>query len=136
VTHLRVLVIDDSVTIRAMVEEIVQHRLGSRVIGVAPDVETARRMLGTLQPNVITLDLAMPGIGGLGFLDEIRDQKHAPIVVVSSSTTPGATATAEALSHGADACFDKAKMISEAPRFLRVLERAVNRKARQGGRAA
>ena len=127
--HLRVLVIDDSLTIRAMVEEIVQHEPGCRVVGTASDVVTARRMLIDLQPNVITLDLAMPGIDGLSFLDELRSRKHAPIVVVSSSTTDGAAATAEALAHGADACFDKAKVVSDARRFLHVLDEAVRRQA-------
>jgi two-component system chemotaxis response regulator CheB len=131
--HLRVLVIDDSLTIRAMVEEIVQHEPGCRVVGVAGDVVAARQMLIDLEPNVITLDLAMPGIDGLSFLDELRSQKHAPIVVVSSSTTEGAAATAEALAHGADACFDKAKVVSDARRFLRVLDKAVQRKAAGSG---
>src|ERR1700712_584188 len=105
-----------------MVEQIVGHQAGCRVIGVASDVETARQMITDLMPNVVTLDLAMPGLGGLGFLDELREIVHVPIVVVSSSTTPGSLASEDALARGADACFDKARIVADALGFLRVLK--------------
>jgi two-component system chemotaxis response regulator CheB len=124
---LRVLVIDDSRTIRAMIEQIVEHEPGSRVVGAAADVPAARRMLVDLMPNVITLDLAMPGIDGMQFLDEIRDERHAPIIVLSSSTSDGAPETERAIAHGVHACFDKAKLVSNAAMFLRVLKAAVKR---------
>ncbi len=124
---LRVLVIDDSLTIRAMIEQIVENEPGGRVVGTAADVPAARRMLVDLLPNVITLDLAMPGIDGMQFLDELRDERHAPIVVLSSSTRDGAPETERAIAHGANACFDKAKLVSDARTFLRVLKTAVKR---------
>ena len=123
--QLRVLVVDDSATIRAMVEEIVDHEPGCRVIGVASDADKARRLLGEIQPNVITLDLTMPGLDGWGFLDELREQRHAPIVVLSSATTSGGEAAVLALSRGAEACFDKAKVVTEARAFLRLLKHVV-----------
>jgi two-component system chemotaxis response regulator CheB len=128
---LRVLVIDDSLTIRAMVEQVVQRVPGCRVVGVASDVGTARTMIEDLAPNVITLDLAMPGVDGLSFLDELRERKHAPIVVVSSSTSEGSPEAQEALSRGADACFDKTRLIVEADRFVRLLKMAAKRKLRR-----
>jgi two-component system chemotaxis response regulator CheB len=133
---LRVLVIDDSLTIRAMVEQVVQKVPGCRVVGAAADVATARAMIDDLAPNVITLDLAMPGMGGLGFLDELRDRPHAPIVVVSSSTADGSDAAEEALARGADACFDKTRLIAEADRFVRLLKLAAKRKLRRAGNRA
>jgi two-component system chemotaxis response regulator CheB len=69
----------------------------------------------------------MPGIDGMHFLDELRDERHAPIVVLSSSTRDGAPETERAISHGAHACFDKAKLVSDAGMFLRVLKTAVKR---------
>jgi chemotaxis response regulator CheB len=124
---LRVLVIDDSLTIRAMVEQIVEKEPDCRLVGVASDVPTARRMLVDLLPNVVTLDLAMPGIDGMEFLDELRNERHAPIVVLSSSTRDGAAETDAAIALGAHACFDKAKLVSEAGKFLGVLKKAVKR---------
>jgi hypothetical protein len=66
----------------------------------------------------------------LALLDELRHYPHAPIVVVSSSTTVGSVASEEALAHGADACFDKAKIVTEAAHFIRVLKRASIKKPR------
>jgi chemotaxis response regulator CheB len=131
VDYLRVLVIDDSLTIRAMFEELVERQAGCRVVGVAATAAAARSLIIDLAPNVITLDLNMPGLDGLSFLDELRDQPHAPIVVVSSSTRDGGAEVTEALAHGADACFDKGKVISEAGRFIKLLKKASQRKFRR-----
>ena len=70
----------------------------------------------------------MPGIGGIAFLDEIADQRHPPIVVVSSSTEQGSAATIEALEHGADACFDKRKIVSEAAEFMKLIKKTARQK--------
>ena len=131
--RLRVLVIDDSLTIRALVEEIVKRDRDFGAVVVAADTMQAVALMASLRPHVITLDLAMPGIGGLDFLDELRDQAHAPIVVVSSATRDGTEAVEDALAHGADYCFDKAKLISEAQRFLRLLKKAAQRKVAKNG---
>lgn len=123
--YLRVLIVDDSLTIRAMVEELISRHEGCRVVGMAADVPTARVMLADLVPNVITLDLNMPGIDGFAFLDELRAYPHAPVIVVSSATRKGSAAAEEALARGAHAWFDKSRMIVEADRFVRVLKQAV-----------
>lgn len=114
-----------------MIGQIVEREAGDRIVGFAPDGETAKRMMEEFRPNVITLDLTMPGTGGLALLDYLRTRPHPPIVVVSSATSQGASATAEALDRGADACFDKACIVSDATRFVRVLKAAVRRKARR-----
>jgi two-component system chemotaxis response regulator CheB len=129
--RVRLLVIDDSATVRAMVEQIVDCDKECHVIGVAADVPTARRLLLDLCPNLITLDLNMPGIDGLTFLDELSRQPHAPIIVLSSNTDAGGAETKEAISRGADACFDKRRVIAEAPRFRRLLKSVVERRARR-----
>lgn len=125
---LRVLVIDDSSTMRAIVSRLIEQEPGCSVVGVAADVPTARHMLQGRYHNLITLDLAMPGIDGLRFLDEVRDLPHAPIVVVSSSTRDGSPYAAEAIAMGAEACFDKTKLISDAPDFMKLLKKAASRK--------
>ncbi len=131
--RLRVRVIDDSLTLRALVEEIVERDRDFAAVTVAADATQARALMPALRPHIITLDLEMPGIGGLHFLDELRDQAHAPIVVLSSATREGSASAAEALEHGADYCFDKAKLISEARRFVGLLKKAARRKVAKNG---
>ncbi|HEY0270104.1 MAG TPA: response regulator [Sphingomonas sp.] len=131
--RLRVLIIDDSLTIRALVEELVMRDRDFGKVAVAADVGQALSMMEALRPHVITLDLAMPGLGGLDFLDLLRDRAHAPIIVVSSATQAGAAAREEALARGADHCFDKGTLISEAQHFLRLLKRAARRKVAKNG---
>jgi two-component system chemotaxis response regulator CheB len=118
------LVIDDSLTIRAMLEELIEREEGCRVVGTASNANDARSMLIDLIPNVVTLDLNMPGIDGLTFLDELNGKVHVPVVVVSSSTSAGSPHTAEAIKRGAHACFDKANILSETANFVRLLKAA------------
>ena len=126
----RVLIIDDSITIRAMVEQLLTTQALWSEIAMAPDVPAARRLIETFRPTIITLDLNMPGINGLKLLDELRGYPHAPIVVVSSSTKEGSAEAEEAMAHGADACFDKSLILSESKRFVRLLVKASIHKKR------
>ena len=120
----RVLIIDDSSTIRAMVEELLATQAHCHEIAMAADVPTARALMASFHPTIITLDLNMPGINGLELLDELRSHPHAPVVVVSSASTYGSEAANEAISHGAHACFDKNKIVSESKRFIKTLKKA------------
>ncbi|MGY2737073.1 response regulator [Sphingomonas sp. UYP23] len=124
-----VLIIDDSVTIRAMMEQVLLKNPEFDVAGIASSVDEARTMMHHISHDVVTLDLAMPGTGGLAFLDELASQSHAPIVVVSSATKIDSVEAGEALKHGASACFDKARFLSDLPGFLRVLRKAAKGKA-------
>ena len=128
--RLRVLIVDDSLVIRAMIEEIIEKHPGSRVVGAASDIATARRMMEDLVPNVLTLDLAMPGTNGLNFLAELLERPHPPIVVVSSATTAYSEMEDAAIALGAYACFDKAHVVSRADQFVQVLKDAVMRRPR------
>jgi chemotaxis response regulator CheB len=122
-----VLVIDDSMTVRAIIEQILEGEPDLAVIGSASDVPSARAMIARHGPSVITLDLAMPGIDGLAFLDELAGGPHAPVLVVSSHTKPDSVAEIDALRRGAAACFDKARLVSEGRRFARVLRKVAHR---------
>jgi chemotaxis response regulator CheB len=121
IDHLRVLIIDDSLTIRAMLEKLVQREAGCRVVGVASNAAEARSMMIDLIPNVVTLDLNMPGIDGMAFLDEVRQNTHPPIVVVSSATTANSEIAVESIRRGAYASFDKSKILVDTPGFMRLL---------------
>lgn len=61
-----VLIIDDSLTVRAIIDEMLTENRGLRVIGSASGVDTARMLIERHRPNVITLDLAVPSIGNVG----------------------------------------------------------------------
>ena len=124
VDYLRVLIIDDSLTIRAMLEELIEREEGCRVVGMASSVNDARSMMIDLIPTVVTLDLNMPGIDGLTFLDQLSGKVHVPVVVVSSATSAGSPQAAEAIKRGAYACFDKANILSETTKFVRLLKAA------------
>jgi two-component system chemotaxis response regulator CheB len=117
----RVLIIDDSITIRAMVEQLLSKQGLWSEIAVASDVPAARRLIETFKPTIITLDLNMPGINGLAMLEELRFYPHAPVVVVSSSTKEGSEEEKAALAAGADACFDKSRILSDSAKFVKLL---------------
>jgi chemotaxis response regulator CheB len=120
-----VLVIDDSLTVRAIIEELLMAQKDLRVVGSAASVPVARELIDQFVPSIITLDLAMPGTDGFAFLDELAGRPHAPVLVVSSHTTPGSPSEAEAIERGAYACFDKAQLVRQGSRFTALVHNAV-----------
>lgn len=120
----RVLIIDDSITIRAMIEQLFQMRNDMRVVAVAGGADAAWEALNRFHPDVITLDLSMPGMNGAEFLDRVMREHPMPVVVVSSSSQAGNELCAHLLSRGAAACFDKAHILSRSKDFLRLVRSA------------
>jgi two-component system chemotaxis response regulator CheB len=120
-----VLVIDDSLTVRAIIEELLAEQKDMRVVGSAASVPAARALIGQFVPSIITLDLTMPGIDGFAFLDELAGRPHAPVLVVSSHTVPGSASEAAALERGAYACFDKAQLLRQGGRFTSLVRQAL-----------
>jgi chemotaxis response regulator CheB len=131
----RVLVIDDSLTIRAILESIMGRYNDIQIVGLASDVEEAKHFLEAHHPDVITLDLALPGIDGMDFLQELATGPHAPVLVVSSSTQDKSEKAQAAVKAGAFACFDKARLVQEAPRFVKVLRKAADERLKMLGLA-
>jgi two-component system chemotaxis response regulator CheB len=127
-----VLVIDDSLTVRAIIEQLLEGERDLRVVGSADSVAAAREMIEKLVPSVITLDLAMPGVDGLTFLDELAGHPHAPVLVVSSRTTWGSASETEAIEHGAKACFDKAHLLHHGKTFTALVRKTVGDTASDG----
>ncbi|MBA2934104.1 response regulator [Sphingomonas sp. CGMCC 1.13654] len=116
----RVFVIDDSSVVRHILCRVIERSFSCTLVGSASSVESARGQIAVTLPDVITLDLVMPGCDGLGYLDETRERRPA-IVVVSAATQTGSPETLRALAHGADACFDKGRIVSHAGLFIRTL---------------
>ena len=97
----RVLVVDDSALMRKLIPQILQTDSSIEVVGTAMDGNFGLRKIDELKPQVVTLDLEMPGMGGLDMLKEIMRRHRLPVIVVSSHSTQGASVTLQALSLGA-----------------------------------
>jgi len=105
----RVLVVDDSATMRRLLSDILSADPEIEVIGGAPEPAVARTMIKELNPDVITLDVEMPHMNGLEFLEKIMRLRPMPVVMVSTLTQRGAEVTLEALELGAVDYFAKPK---------------------------
>jgi two-component system chemotaxis response regulator CheB len=98
---IRVLVVDDSALMRKLIPQILETDSSIQVVGTAMDGNFGLKKIEELKPQVITLDLEMPGMGGLEMLKEIMRRHRIPVIVVSSHSTQGASVTLKALSMGA-----------------------------------
>lgn len=116
--------VDDSLTIRAMVEQVLGKERDFDIVGMASDAEEANSLIKRHRPDVITLDIAMPGMDGLAFLSDIMAHHPCPVVMVSSLTAEGAEARGEALGRGAVACFHKSHIVSNAKEFVKTIRTA------------
>ncbi|BAN47117.1 chemotaxis response regulator protein-glutamate methylesterase [Metapseudomonas resinovorans] len=98
---IKVLVVDDSALIRSLLSEIVRADAELQLVGVAPDAYVARDLIKQHSPDVITLDVEMPRMDGLTFLDKLMKGRPTPVVMISSLTERGSEATLRALELGA-----------------------------------
>jgi two-component system chemotaxis response regulator CheB len=97
----RVLVVDDSALMRKMIPQMLEADPSIEVVGTAMDGTFCLKKIEELRPNVITLDLEMPGMNGIETLKEIMRREPLPVIVVSSHSTEGASVTFKALGLGA-----------------------------------
>jgi two-component system chemotaxis response regulator CheB len=98
---IRVVVVDDSALIRSVLREIIDSQPDMEVAGVAPDPIVAREMIRRLDPDVLTLDVEMPKMDGLDFLEKLMRLRPMPVVMVSTLTERGSEITMRALELGA-----------------------------------
>lgn len=98
---IKVMIIDDSAVIRTVLSEILNGAGDIEVIGTAPDPLFAKNKLTSLQPDVITLDVEMPRMDGLTFLEELMRTNPIPVLMVSSLTQRACDTTLRALELGA-----------------------------------
>lgn len=128
--QVRVLVVDDSLTIRAMIEQVLANDPEIEIVGTAADADEAWDRLSRTQPDVLTLDICMPGLDGLRFLSDVMARQPTPVVMISSGTEPGRAERDEALRRGAVACFGKSHIISAAPTLANLVKSAGRHRAR------
>ncbi|GGZ09846.1 chemotaxis protein CheB [Novosphingobium colocasiae] len=103
----RVLVVDDSAAMRALFCDVLEQSRNVRVIGTAANAAEARDQIAQLMPNVVTLDVEMPGMSGIEFLEEIMTTSPMPVVMLSSLTQSGTETSLRAFELGAVECFPK-----------------------------
>ncbi|GHA25726.1 chemotaxis response regulator protein-glutamate methylesterase of group 1 operon [Devosia pacifica] len=98
---IRVLVVDDSALIRDVLKKMLEREGDITVVGTARDPMEAREKIKALDPDVVTLDIEMPNMNGLAFLERLMRLRPTPVVMVSTLTTKGASETLLALELGA-----------------------------------
>ena len=97
----KVLIVDDSALIRGVMKEIINSQPDMEVVGVAPDPLAARDLIKQTNPDVLTLDVEMPKMDGLEFLEKLMRLRPMPVVMVSTLTEWGSDITMRALELGA-----------------------------------
>ena len=98
---IKVLVVDDSALIREVLARMLTRDGDIQVVGTAIDPIDAREKIKTLNPDVVTLDIEMPNMNGLAFLEKLMRLRPTPVVMVSTLTKKGASETLLALELGA-----------------------------------
>ena len=108
----RVLVVDDSLTMRGLISAALRQDPEIEVVGTAADPIEARAAIKALNPDVLTLDVEMPNMNGLEFLEKIMRLRPMPVVMVSTLTAAGADVTLAALEIGAVDAVEKPAVAS------------------------
>ncbi|MBI4938781.1 MAG: chemotaxis response regulator protein-glutamate methylesterase [Nitrosomonadales bacterium] len=98
---IRVLIVDDSALIRSVLREIINSYPDMEAVGAASNPLQAREMIKTFNPDVLTLDVEMPEMDGLTFLDKLMRLHPMPVLMVSSLTRQGSEVALRALELGA-----------------------------------
>jgi len=107
---INVLIIDDSALIRSILKEVINSYPDMEAVGAASNPLQAREMIKTLNPDVLTLDVEMPEMDGLTFLEKLMRLRPMPVLMISSLTERGSDAALRALELGAVDFVAKPKM--------------------------
>ncbi len=103
----RVLIIDDSATVRSLLRKVIESAPDMEVVGEAQDAYQAREMVIALNPDVLTLDIIMPKMDGLSFLQKLEKYHPKPVVIVSTIAKDGSKVAQNAIKYGAQEVVDK-----------------------------
>jgi two-component system chemotaxis response regulator CheB len=140
--RIKVLIVDDSALMRQLLTQILTSDPQIEVVGAAADPFVAREKIKSLNPDVITLDVEMPRMDGLTFLEKLMRGHPMPVIMISSLTERGADITLRALSLGAIDYISKPKLdvtdgtIEQAEEIIAKVKAAAAVKVRSGPSAA
>jgi len=130
---IRVVVVDDSALMRQLIRGVLEEDGSVKVVALARDGEDALEKIFRLRPDVVTLDIELPKLDGIGVLQYVMSEWPTPIVMVSSYTQSGAQQTLKSLEYGA---FDfVAKPSGQASGDISVLKRELLQKVKSAARA-
>ena len=110
----RALIVEDSLAMQAVIGRALRADPAIEVVGMAGSADEARAKIKALDPDVVTLDIEMPGMNGLDFLERLMRLRPTPVVMLSTLTSRGAEISLAALEFGAFDCFDKARLYAAA----------------------
>lgn len=130
---INVLIVDDSALIQQLLRGIFAETQDINVVGAASDALEARELIKQLSPDVVTLDIEMPKMDGLSFLEKIMTLRPMPVVMSSSLTQKGAEASVRALELGAVDCVGKPTQNS--PEAMQAYANEICEKVRVAGGA-
>ena len=105
---IRVLIVDDEPAMRAILMSRLADERDIAVIGTASNAREGRELIKQFNPDVVLLDIEIPGMNGLDFLEKIMTLRPTPVIIISGTTQEGAEITARALALGAVDCYSKA----------------------------
>lgn len=100
-SRIKVVVVDDSALIRQLLTELINRTDDMEVVGTASDPFIAREVIREQNPDVVTLDIEMPRMDGLAFLEKLMRLRPTPVVMISTLTLAGSDAALRALELGA-----------------------------------
>jgi len=122
----RVFIIDDSLTIRAMLATIIERDERLQVAGIAANAEEADEMLSHVVPDVVLLDIRLPGRSGLEFLRDLKSWLDKPVIAFSTLMRPDTPEYHEAMRIGAAAAFNKAELLRDTEALIDLIRAAAH----------
>lgn len=104
---LRILIVDDSATVRRLLRKAIESTNDMEVVGEAKDAYDARDQVVTADPDVLTLDIIMPKLDGLSFLKKLQRYYPKPVVIISTIAKDSSKVAENAVEYGAAEVIDK-----------------------------